>query len=101
MERHGPDAKVIVLPFARYQLPRNAIRMDAEAVPCPQEVQAVGDATGRGSGAPGAPRPTSREIRGSTTIVELLRRFPDGEAARLCRGSRGRARTAAGPSTSR
>ena len=24
MERHGPDAKVIVLPFARYQLPRNA-----------------------------------------------------------------------------
>ena len=30
MERHGPDAKVIVLPFARYQLPRNAIRMHAE-----------------------------------------------------------------------
>jgi len=27
MERHGPDAKVVVLPFARYQLPRNAIRM--------------------------------------------------------------------------
>ena len=27
---HGPDAKVIVLPFARYQLPRNAIRMDAD-----------------------------------------------------------------------
>ena len=23
MEQHGPDAKVIVLPFARYQLPRN------------------------------------------------------------------------------
>ena len=27
MERHGPDAKVVVLPFARYQLPKNAIRM--------------------------------------------------------------------------
>ncbi len=29
LERHGADAKVIVLPFARYQLPRNAIRMHA------------------------------------------------------------------------
>jgi hypothetical protein len=27
--------------------------------------------------------PPSRDIRGSTTIVELLRLFPDGEAARL------------------
>jgi hypothetical protein len=27
--------------------------------------------------------PASREIRGSTTIVELLRLFPGGEAARL------------------
>ena len=27
--------------------------------------------------------PTSREIKGSTTIVELLRMFPGGEAARL------------------
>ena len=27
MERHGPDAKVAVLPFARYQLPTNAVRM--------------------------------------------------------------------------
>ena len=27
-ERHGPDAKVVVLPFARYQLPRNAVRME-------------------------------------------------------------------------
>ena len=31
IERHGPDAKVIVLPFARYQLPKNAIRMHADA----------------------------------------------------------------------
>ena len=30
MKRHGPDAKVAVLPFARYQLPRNAVRMHAE-----------------------------------------------------------------------
>ena len=30
MERHGPEAKVVVLPFARYQLPRNAIRMQAD-----------------------------------------------------------------------
>ncbi len=27
--------------------------------------------------------PPDREIKGSTTIVELLRMFPDGEAARL------------------
>jgi hypothetical protein len=27
--------------------------------------------------------PVAREIKGSTTIVELLRMFPDGEAARL------------------
>jgi hypothetical protein len=30
MERHGPDAKIAVLPYARYQLPRNAVRMHAE-----------------------------------------------------------------------
>ena len=28
LERHGPDAKIVVLPYARYQLPRNAVRMD-------------------------------------------------------------------------
>jgi hypothetical protein len=39
MERHGPDAKVIVLPFARYQLPRNLVRMDAEALRFPQEAR--------------------------------------------------------------
>ncbi|MGH3318720.1 MAG: hypothetical protein ACRDN9_00835 [Streptosporangiaceae bacterium] len=27
MERHGPEAKVMVLPFARYQLPRHAISL--------------------------------------------------------------------------
>jgi hypothetical protein len=27
-ERHGDDAKVVVLPYARYQLPRNAVRME-------------------------------------------------------------------------
>ncbi|MFN0153966.1 MAG: lactate racemase domain-containing protein [Gaiella sp.] len=27
MQRHGPEARVAVLPFARYQLPRNAVRM--------------------------------------------------------------------------
>lgn len=37
MERHGPDAKVIVLPFARYQLPANMVRMEAEAVRYPEE----------------------------------------------------------------
>lgn len=29
LSRHGPDAKVAVLPFARYQMPRDAIRMPA------------------------------------------------------------------------
>ena len=40
MERHGPKAKVIVLPYARYQLPRNAIRLDAEPLRFPQEAHA-------------------------------------------------------------
>jgi nickel-dependent lactate racemase len=40
MERHGPDAKVIVLPYARYQLPSNLVRMDAEPLRFPQEVDA-------------------------------------------------------------
>ncbi|NKC11664.1 MAG: DUF2088 domain-containing protein [Gammaproteobacteria bacterium] len=29
IKRHGPDAKVIVLPFARYQMPTDVIRMPA------------------------------------------------------------------------
>jgi lactate racemase len=37
LERHGGDAKVIVLPYARYQLPRNAIRLEAEPLRFPQE----------------------------------------------------------------
>jgi nickel-dependent lactate racemase len=37
MQRHGSDAKVIVLPFARYQLPRTMIRLDAEPLRFPQE----------------------------------------------------------------
>src|SRR5262249_29928098 len=28
--RHGADAKVAILPYARYQLPRNAVRMSSE-----------------------------------------------------------------------
>ena len=31
---------MIVLPFARYQLPRNAIRLDAEPLRFPQEALA-------------------------------------------------------------
>jgi len=40
MERHGSDAKVLVLPYARYQLPANMVRMDAEALRYPEEVPA-------------------------------------------------------------
>ena len=40
MERHGPDAKVIVLPYARYQLPRNVVRLEAEPLRFPQEAPA-------------------------------------------------------------
>jgi nickel-dependent lactate racemase len=29
MKRHGKDAKVAVLPFARYQLPKHAVRMSS------------------------------------------------------------------------
>ena len=37
MRRHGPDAKVVFLPFARYQLPDNMIRLDAQPLRFPQE----------------------------------------------------------------
>ena len=40
MERHGSGAKVLVLPYARYQLPRNIVRMEAEPLRFPQEVLA-------------------------------------------------------------
>jgi lactate racemase len=40
LERHGPDAKVIVLPYARYQLPANMVRMDASPMRYPEEVLA-------------------------------------------------------------
>jgi hypothetical protein len=40
MKQHGADAKVIILPFARYQLPRNMVRLDAEPVRFPQEAHA-------------------------------------------------------------
>jgi len=40
LEKHGPDAKVIVLPFARYQLPRNAIRMTSEPLQVPEGAHA-------------------------------------------------------------
>lgn len=39
MERHGSDAKVLVLPYARYQLPSNIVRMEAEPLRFPQEVR--------------------------------------------------------------
>jgi predicted nucleic acid-binding protein len=29
LARHGDEAKIVVLPFARYQLPRNAVRMES------------------------------------------------------------------------
>jgi lactate racemase len=40
LEEHGADAKVIVLPFARYQLPRNAIRMRSEPLQVPEGAHA-------------------------------------------------------------
>jgi nickel-dependent lactate racemase len=40
LARHGEDARVIVLPFARYQLPRNAIRMASEAWQAPAGARA-------------------------------------------------------------
>jgi nickel-dependent lactate racemase len=40
LERHGEDARVIVLPFARYQLPRNAIRMASEPWQAPAGARA-------------------------------------------------------------
>jgi nickel-dependent lactate racemase len=40
LERHGPDAKVIVLPYARYQLPANMVRMDASPMRYPEEALA-------------------------------------------------------------
>jgi nickel-dependent lactate racemase len=40
LERHGPDAKVIVLPYARYQLPANMVWMDASPMRYPEEALA-------------------------------------------------------------
>jgi nickel-dependent lactate racemase len=40
LERHGDGAKVIVLPYARYQLPSNMVRMEAEPLRFPHEVPA-------------------------------------------------------------
>ncbi|HXF98577.1 MAG TPA: lactate racemase domain-containing protein [Gaiellaceae bacterium] len=40
LERHGPEAKVIVLPYARYQLPANVVRMEAEPLRYPEEALA-------------------------------------------------------------
>ena len=40
MERHGRDAKVVVLPYARYQLPANMVRMDASGLRYPEEALA-------------------------------------------------------------
>jgi len=40
LQKHGPDAKVIVLPYARYQLPRNAIRMTSEPLHVPEGAHA-------------------------------------------------------------
>jgi nickel-dependent lactate racemase len=40
LEKHGLGAKVIVLPFARYQLPRNAIRMTSEPLQVPEGAHA-------------------------------------------------------------
>jgi nickel-dependent lactate racemase len=37
--KDGADAKTIVLPYARYQLPRNMIRLDAEPLRFPQEAE--------------------------------------------------------------
>src|ERR671919_2697930 len=39
-ERHGADSKVIVLPYARYQLPANMVRLDAEPLRHPEEALA-------------------------------------------------------------
>jgi nickel-dependent lactate racemase len=39
MDRHGPDAKVIVLPYARYQLPKNAIRMEAMDITALEQIR--------------------------------------------------------------
>ncbi len=38
LERQGSNAKTIFLPYARYQLPRNAVRLEAEPFRFPQEV---------------------------------------------------------------
>jgi nickel-dependent lactate racemase len=40
MDRHGSEAKVIVLPYARYQLPANMVRMDASPMRYPEEALA-------------------------------------------------------------
>ena len=79
---------------------REGDRAPVRALPAAE--QRDPDALGVGARRGDRARLTPEEIRGSTTIVELLRLFPDGEAASLMStGSPGRAPTAAAPSTSR
>ena len=40
MSYERPDAKVIVLPYARYQLPANMVRMEASPMRYPEEALA-------------------------------------------------------------
>ena len=45
MTRHGPDAKVAVLPFARYQMPADVIRMPSDAAGTPASWEGWPEAT--------------------------------------------------------
>ena len=92
MERHGPDAKVIVLPVRALPAAaqhgadgRGAAALPAGGARALTQSSIRGIGAARGADAAASP---PDEIRGSTTIVELLRMFPDGEAARLMGRSR-------------
>jgi hypothetical protein len=91
MAEHGPDAKVILLPFARYQLPRNMVRLDAEPLRFPQERTRRSARTRR--------RDADPRVDDHRRVAAPLSRRRGAPAS--CRSSAGRARTAAARSTSR
>ena len=87
MERHGPEAKVVgaavrALPAAEERRADGVRGVPAGGALCSRTDAALPFAESERRAMPTGPRPPDA-IRGSTTIVELLRMFPGGEAGRL------------------
>ena len=88
LERHGPDAKVIVLPFARYQLPRERGAHGRRADPLPGGGSARTDAARRFRGSTRAARPPRLRVAGDQRLDDDRRapaHVPGGRGGPLMR----------------